>query len=152
MVQGEQPTSPIRSCIPRLGPFHNNMSFVGSIGHLMAESGLREIFEIIYAPNAVDHMLSGKAISRAVRGDFIVDAALSCLLYSAALGVTVPHLQPPARLFSFCRTFLKRNIVIYSNLREILGNNFFFAEIHEMETDPDPDGEASAAVGDSGKE
>ena len=30
------------------------------------------MLESIYAPNAVVHMLSGKAITRAVRGDFIV--------------------------------------------------------------------------------
>ncbi len=39
------------------------MSFLGSIGHLMAASGLQEVLELIYAPNAVIHMLSGKAIA-----------------------------------------------------------------------------------------
>ncbi|XP_028513958.1 uncharacterized protein LOC114574747 [Exaiptasia diaphana] len=79
------------------GKSYNIMSFTGSIGHLMAGSGLREIIEIIYAPNAVDHVLSGKAISRAVRAHLIVDAVLNCLLFASALGVPIPILQEPAR-------------------------------------------------------
>ena len=59
----------------------------------MAGFGLREVLELIYASNAVDHILTGKAISRAVRAHLIVDAALNALLYSEALGVPVPHLR-----------------------------------------------------------
>ncbi|KAK3752452.1 hypothetical protein QZH41_013499, partial [Actinostola sp. cb2023] len=69
------------------------MSFLGSIGHLMAGSGLKELLELIYAPNAVEHMLAGKAVARAVRGHLIVDAALNAMLYSAALGAPIPHVQ-----------------------------------------------------------
>ena len=36
--------------------------------------------ELAYAKNTVVHMLSGKAISRAIRGHFLVDSALNCLL------------------------------------------------------------------------
>ena len=35
------------------------MSFLGSIGHLMNESGLKEALEIVYAKNAVVHMPTG---------------------------------------------------------------------------------------------
>lgn len=56
----------------------------------MAESGLKEILEMIYASNVVDHMLSGKAVSRAVRGHLIIDAALNFLLYSSAR-IRQPH-------------------------------------------------------------
>ena len=34
----------------------------------MADSGLKELLVVIYASNAVDNMLTDKAISRAVRG------------------------------------------------------------------------------------
>ena len=44
------------------------MSFLGSIDHLMAGSGLQELLETVYAGNGVKHMLSGKAVSRAIRG------------------------------------------------------------------------------------
>jgi len=46
-----------------LGGFHTEMNFLGCIGHLMDSSGLQEMLESIYAPNAVVHMLSGKAIA-----------------------------------------------------------------------------------------
>lgn len=41
----------------------------------------------MYAPNAVVHMLTGKAIARAVRAHLLVDAALNGLLLTSALGV-----------------------------------------------------------------
>ena len=93
IIQTEPANSDLRKVIVRLGAFHAEMSFLGSIGHLMAGSGLREVLELIYASNAVDHIMTGKAISRAVRADLIVDAALNALLYSEALEVPVPHLH-----------------------------------------------------------
>ena len=63
------------------------MKFLGCIGYLMHESGLKETLETIYTPNTVAHMLSRKAVSRAVRGHFIVDSALNALLISEAFGI-----------------------------------------------------------------
>ena len=60
----------------RLGGFHTLMSFLGSIGSLMADSGLEKALQNIYGKNAVEHIMTGKAISRALRGHFLVDAAL----------------------------------------------------------------------------
>ena len=57
------------------------MSFLGCIGHLMASSGLQELLEMIYASNVVVHMLTGKAIARAVRGHFIIDVAFNALIF-----------------------------------------------------------------------
>lgn len=56
------------------------MNLVGAVGTLMNGSGLSEVLQEIYGPNAVQHMMSGKAVSRAMRGHMIVDAALSTLL------------------------------------------------------------------------
>ena len=53
----------------------------------MHDSGLKETLETIYAPNAVTHILSGKAVSRAVRGHFIVDSALNVLVLPKAFGL-----------------------------------------------------------------
>ena len=64
----------------RLGGFHMIMSYIGSIGSVMAGSGLEEALAVCYGSNTVTHMLSGKAISRALRGFFLVDGALSVLL------------------------------------------------------------------------
>ena len=49
--------------VVRLGTVHVEMSFIGSIDRIMSGSGLREILELIYAPNAVSHMLTGRQFS-----------------------------------------------------------------------------------------
>ena len=79
--------SEIRSIVLWLGGFHTEMSFLGSIGHIMAGSGLQELLECIYASNAVGHMMSGKAISRAVRGHLLVSGALNAILMSHVFGI-----------------------------------------------------------------
>ena len=60
----------------RLGGFHEMMSSLGSIGNFMKGSGLEEIFQEVYAEDSVVHMMSGKAVSRAIRAHFLVDSAL----------------------------------------------------------------------------
>ena len=50
----------------------------------------RRSFELVYAKNAVSHMLSGKAIARAVRGHFLVDAALNALLVCNTFNLPLP--------------------------------------------------------------
>jgi len=64
----------------RLGGFHLLMSYLGCIGHIMAGSGLQEMFQLCYGPNTVSHMITGKAYSRAVRGHLLVERALMVLL------------------------------------------------------------------------
>ena len=59
------------SIFVRLGGFHLAMSFLGSIGYLMEGSGLRE---------AVNHMMSGHAYSRALRGHTMVIPALMMII------------------------------------------------------------------------
>ncbi|XP_028513605.1 uncharacterized protein LOC114574641 [Exaiptasia diaphana] len=90
LIQTEPPGGPISNVIVRLGAFHMQMSFLGYIGYLMADSGLKDLLELAYASNAVVHMLSGKAIARAVHGHLLVDAALNTLLIASALGVQIP--------------------------------------------------------------
>ena len=76
--------SELKSIVLRLGAFHIQMSLLGSIRYVMHDSGLKEPLETIYAPNVVAHMLSGKAVARAVRGHFIVDSTLNGFLLSKA--------------------------------------------------------------------
>jgi len=66
------------------------MNFLGCIRDLMDPSGLQEVLELIYAPNAVIHMLSGKAIARAVCTHFIVDAAPNALMLRKVFNVPLP--------------------------------------------------------------
>lgn len=67
------------------------MSFLGCIGHLMASSGLQEVLELIYAPNAVIHMMSGKAVAQAVRAHSIVDASLKAMILADVFNVNLPQ-------------------------------------------------------------
>ena len=50
---------------------NSTLHFAGSIGHLMAGTGLQQILEVIFAGNTVCHILSGKAVARAIRGQLI---------------------------------------------------------------------------------
>ena len=90
IIQCEPLGSDLKRIVLRLGGFHAEMSYLGCIGHIMASSGLQELLELIYAPNAVVHMLSGKAIARAVRAHFIVDAALNALMLTNVLNAPLP--------------------------------------------------------------
>ncbi len=74
-----------------LGGFHTEMSFLGFLGHLMVSTRLQDLLELIYARNAVVHMLSGKAIASAMPGHFIVDAALNVLMLVDTLNVPLPQ-------------------------------------------------------------
>jgi len=115
--------SDLRSVVLKLGGFHTEMSFLGCIGHLMTASGLQELLELIYASNAVVHMTTGKAIARAVRGHFIVDAALNALLLASTFNVTIPGpgeeteeiLETTAKQES---NLLKEASVLYNNMIE----------------------------------
>ena len=66
--------------IVRLGGFHLLMSFMGAVGTIMAGSGLKDLFCVIYAENSVEKMLSGHAYSRAARAHILAHAALSSLV------------------------------------------------------------------------
>ena len=69
----------ISNCALRLGGFH--MRFLVAVGHLMQGSGLKSIFELIYAKHSVPTILNGKAVSRATRAQLI--------LYGTLIGIQV---------------------------------------------------------------
>ncbi|KAJ8043143.1 hypothetical protein HOLleu_10106 [Holothuria leucospilota] len=85
IVLNEPDNSDLKTIILRLGGFHLQMSFLGCIGYIMDNSGLRELLETIYAANTVNHMLTGKAVARALRGHFLVDNALNYMIVSKVL-------------------------------------------------------------------
>ena len=87
IILNEPEDSHMKSIVLRLGGLHIQMSFLGCIGHIMAGSGLEDVLGLAYATNAVVHMLSGKAIARAIRGHFLVDSALNCLLMRDLLNI-----------------------------------------------------------------
>ena len=57
------------------------MSFIGSAGASMEGSGLQKLLQKVYGTNTVSHMMSGKAISRALSGHCLVDSALHMILF-----------------------------------------------------------------------
>lgn len=87
----ENATSDLHSIILCLGGFHTEMSFLGCIGKIMSGTGLSELLEMVYAPNAVAHMLSGKAVARSFRGHCLVDAALNAMITSQAYNFPLPE-------------------------------------------------------------
>ena len=68
IVESQRDCSDMHSVVVRLGGFHAEMSFLGSIERLMKGAGIDNLLQVIYASNTVDHILSGKYVSRAVRG------------------------------------------------------------------------------------
>ena len=56
----------------------------------MAGSGIKELFEMIYAPKAVKQIMSGKANPRAVRAHLLLDAVLNGLLLYKSMDVPLP--------------------------------------------------------------
>ena len=85
----EPANSDLRNIVLCLGGFHTEISLLGCIGHFMAGSGLQELFELMYAPNAVVHMLAGKAVVRAVQAHLIIESALNALLLSDAMNINL---------------------------------------------------------------
>lgn len=73
--------TPLSKLVLKLGGFHLLMSFLGSNGQLMDGLGLRDLLDLIYASNTVPHILSDKAVSRAIRGHIIIESALHSQLH-----------------------------------------------------------------------
>ncbi|KZS22069.1 Uncharacterized protein APZ42_010961 [Daphnia magna] len=72
--------SDLSHVVLKLGGFHTQMSYIHAICSLMDGSGLKEVYEKIYAAETVTHLLSRKAYSRAERAMLLVDDALHLLL------------------------------------------------------------------------
>ncbi len=56
------------------------MDCLGAIGKMMEGSGWREMLTTVYGENVVQHMLSGKAVSKAFRGHLMMEKCLYLLL------------------------------------------------------------------------
>ena len=74
--------SPFKNMVMKLGPFYQLMNFLECIGATMNNFGLSDIIKTIYGSNTNEHMISGKAISRAIHGHMIVDSFLDGMLLS----------------------------------------------------------------------
>ena len=80
--------------VVRLGSFHLLMSFLGSIGKVMLGSGFHELMELVYGADTVQHMLSGKAVARALRAHLLIQSALMTVLLKRILPPPDQHSGP----------------------------------------------------------
>ena len=94
VIKAKPRESPLRQIILILGGFPTEMSFLGFIGSLMAGTGLKEVMFQVYAEGSVDHMLSGKAVARAVSAHLLVDSSLNTIATAQMLGIPVPPASP----------------------------------------------------------
>ena len=81
MVASSGPAGELSSVIVRLGGFHMLMSYLGSIGKIMAGSGLEELWQTVYAHNSVSHMMTGHAYARSLRAHFLTQLALGVIAF-----------------------------------------------------------------------
>ena len=66
IIRSQPNDTELNQIVLRLWGFHMQMSFLLSMGHLIAYSGLQELLDVVYAGNTATHMMTGKAVSRAV--------------------------------------------------------------------------------------
>ena len=115
IIMSEPPGSDLRKIVLRLGGFHTEMSFLGCIGSLMAGSGLKELLEAVYAPNAVEHILTCKPIAQAVHAHLLVDAALNTQVLPKTLNVSFP-----GKISQMIRPNLKINHTLLKKLKILI--------------------------------
>jgi len=89
-ILASRPADPaLSNVVLRLGGFHLLMSFMGAIGYIMQGSGLTELFNTIYASNAIEKIMSGHAYARAVRAHMLAHRTLAQIMFrSMALSST----------------------------------------------------------------
>ena len=77
-----------------LGPALNPalMSFLGSIDAIMKGSGLEDLLAQVYAENCITH-ISGKVVSRAIRGHLLVESSLMSLIFNMIKETTDVHFE-----------------------------------------------------------
>ena len=66
--------------VPKRIGFHSLISSVWSLKIVIGGLGLEKLLEIIYSPNSVLHILSGKAIRRTVTDHFLAGSGLKIRL------------------------------------------------------------------------
>ena len=82
----------LKNIVVLLGSFDTLMNFLGAISHLMNGSEIRNLLEVIYGEKAVTHILTGKAVDRAVRSYMLLDNCLNNIIIDKTL-MTNPTFQ-----------------------------------------------------------
>ena len=79
--------------VTRLGDFHTLMGYLGAVGKVMKGSGIEELFNQVYAENPVQHIISGKAIWRALRAHLLADSALISILFEDTEAINIAEVN-----------------------------------------------------------
>ena len=79
--------------VARLGGFHTLMSYLVVIGKVMKGSGIEELFHEVYAENTVQQIISGKAVSRALRAHLLAESALISILFEDTKAVNIAEVN-----------------------------------------------------------
>ena len=82
IIQASSIGDELREIVLMLGmdqALHTFMNLLGTSGTLMSGSGFSNILQQVFAENAVVHVPSGKAVSRAFRGHLIIDTCLNSI-------------------------------------------------------------------------
>ena len=84
--EGAQEDSPLSSVILRLGGFHIMMSYLGSIGHLMAGTGVQKVLDVIYS---LETQLSTYSVEKLSHAPSVVTCFLipSFIHFCCAMGL-----------------------------------------------------------------
>ena len=79
--------------VARLGSFHTLMSYLSVIGKVMKGSEIEELFNEVYAENTVRRIISGKAVSRALRAHLLAESALISILFEDTKAVNIAEVN-----------------------------------------------------------
>ena len=75
--------------VARLDGFHKFMSYEGAIGKVMKGSGIEGLFNEAYTGNTVQHIISGKVVSRVLRAHLPAESALISILFEDTKAVNI---------------------------------------------------------------
>lgn len=81
IIASAEKGSDLSKIIVRLGGFHLLMSYLGALGFIMDGSGLKDVFNTVYAGASTDKMLTGHAYARAFRAHLLTRLALAKIIF-----------------------------------------------------------------------
>ena len=106
------------------------MNLMGAIGTLLDGSGIKEILGTIYGANAVQHIMTGKAVQRAVRGHLLLD---QCLTQQVADKVLCDH-PGFADLLQELEQLYARTLTGDSDLNSVITSTCLSEIVHLLST------------------
>ena len=104
--------------VARLGDFHTLLSYLGAIGKVMKGSGIEELFNEVCAENTVQHIISGKTVSRTL-WELLAESALISMLFEDPQAVNIAEVNEFVSVLekksleeieTFCQTLEVREI------------------------------------------